>query len=193
MLDEIIGQEDLLQVLTEQEAFEERERRLNMVSTMTTLMAMSLYAEQSMEEVVETVMHSAQMRWPQDQEHEAVVPGKTALAYRRKQLAGKPMQVLFHQICRPLASPHTPGAFAFGYRVMAIDSTLEKVPDTAANARVFGRLNTGKGACAYPQVRGIYLQECGTHAIGHHPVFCVKRSGQPTIRERRAMPLLNKL
>ncbi|HEY5001842.1 MAG TPA: transposase, partial [Ktedonobacteraceae bacterium] len=48
---------------------------------------------------------------------------------------------------------------------MAIESTVEAVPDTPANAKVFGRFSTGKGACAFPQVRGVYLQECGTHAI----------------------------
>jgi Insertion element 4 transposase N-terminal/Transposase DDE domain len=165
MLAQVISQQEILEVLAVQQAFEQRERRLNMVSTITTLLAMSLYPEQSLQEVLKTVMHTPQMMWPQQQEHDAVVPGKTALAYRRKQLGGKPLQVLFHRIARPLATPQTPGAFAFGYRLMAIDSTLEAVPDTPANAKVFGRLNSGKGACAFPLVRGVYLQECGTHAI----------------------------
>ena len=165
MLNDVISQQEVLQVLEEQQAFEQRERRLNMVSTITTLLAMNLFAEQSMQEVLETVMHSTQLLMPAEQEHEAVVAGKTALAYRRKQLGGKPMQVLFGRIAQPLASADTPGAFALGYRLMAIDSTLEAVPDTVANARTFGRLTSGKGACAFAQVRGVYLQECGTHAI----------------------------
>ncbi len=165
MLNDVISQQEVLQVLEEQQAFEQRERRLNMVSTITTLLAMNLFAEQSMQEVLETVMHSTQLLMPAEQEHEAVVAGKTALAYRRKQLGGKPMQVLFGRIAQPLGSADTPGAFALGYRLMAIDSTLEAVPDTVANARTFGRLTSGKGACAFPQVRGVYLQECGTHAI----------------------------
>lgn len=165
MLGQVISQQAILDVLRDQKAFEQRERRLNQASTITTLMAMSLYAEQSMQEVLHTVMYTAQMRRPAEAEAETVVPGKAALAYRRHQLGGKPLQVLFQRIARPLASEQTPGAFAFGYRLMAIDSTLEAVPDTPANAKVFGRLNTGKGACAFPQVRGVYLQECGTHAI----------------------------
>jgi len=165
MIAEVISQQEMLNVLYEHKAFEKRERRLNMVSTLTTLMAMSLYPEQSMQEVLKTVMHTPKMLWPQEHEQEAVVASKTALAYRRKQLGGKPLQVLFHRIARPLANEQTPGAFAFGYRLMAIDSTLEAVPDTPANAKVFGRLNTGKGACAFPLIRGVYLQECGTHAI----------------------------
>jgi hypothetical protein len=165
MLAQVISQQEILDVLAVQDAFEQRERRLNMASTITTLLAMSLYPEQSLQEVLKTVMHTPKMMWPAEREHEAVVAGKTALAYRRKQLGGKPLQVLFHRIVRPLATPQTPGAFACGYRLMAIDSTLEAVPDTVANAKVFGRLNSGKGACAFPLVRGVYLQECGTHAI----------------------------
>jgi hypothetical protein len=164
-LAQVISQQEILEVLYQQRAFEQREKRLNMMSTIITLMAMSLYAEQSMPEVLETVMHAARQMWPPQQEEQAIVAGKSALSYRRKQLGGKPLQVLFHRLARPLATPQTPGAFAWGYRLMAIDSTVEAVPDTPANAKVFGRLNSGKGACAFPQVRGIYLQECGTHAI----------------------------
>jgi hypothetical protein len=167
MITDVISQQEILEVLSEQNAFEQRERRLNMVSTITTttLLAMSLYPEQSMQEVLKTVLHAPQLLWPEEREHEAVVPGKTALAYRRKHLGGKPLQALFHRLAKPLGTPQTPGAFAFGLRVMAIDSTIESVPDTPANAKVFGRLSTGKGACAFPQVRGVSLQECGTHVI----------------------------
>jgi hypothetical protein len=165
MINTIISQQTVLHVLRKRDAFEQRERRLNMVSTITTLLAMSLYPEQSLQEVLKTVMHTPQMLWPSEHEAQAVVPGKTALAYRRNQLGAKPLQDLFHRIARPLASPNTPGAFVLGYRLMAIDGTVEAVPDTPANAHAFGRLKTGKGACAFPQVRGVYLQECGTHAI----------------------------
>jgi len=164
-LAQVISQEEILEVLYQQGAFERREKRLNMMSTITTLMAMSLYAEQSMPEVLETVMHAPRQMWPQEQEEQAIVASKSALSYRRKHLGAKPLQELFHRIARPLATPSTPGAFALGYRVMAIDSTLEAVPATEANAKAFGRLNSGKGACAFPLVRGVYLQECGTHAI----------------------------
>lgn len=32
---------------------------------------------------------------------------------------------LFHQVCTPMTTPQTPGAFAYGLRLMALDSTLE--------------------------------------------------------------------
>jgi hypothetical protein len=48
---------------------------------------------------------------------------------------------------------------------MAIDGTTEDVPDTAANAAAFGQPQGGRGHGAFPQVQGVYLVECGTHAI----------------------------
>ena len=62
-------------------------------------------------------------------------------------------------------APPTEGAFAFGLRLMAIDSTLEEVPDTPANAAFFGRLNEKATASPYPQARCLYLAEVGTHAL----------------------------
>jgi len=58
-----------------------------------------------------------------------------------------------------------PFAFRFGLRLMAIDSTLEEVADTFVNDLAFGRPSSQRGPGAYPQVRGVYLQECGTHLI----------------------------
>lgn len=48
------------------------------------------------------------------------------------------MSRLFHQVVRPQATAETPGAFLGGLRVMAIDGTVLDVPDSEANAKVFG-------------------------------------------------------
>ena len=47
---------------------------------------------------------------------------------------------------------------------MAIDGTVEAVPDTPANAHAFGRQHAERGVSAFPYVQGVYLVECGTHA-----------------------------
>lgn len=67
--------------------------------------------------------------------------------------------------CKPLAQPQTPGAFAFGLRLMAIDGTYEDVADTKANATYFGRRCSGETQSPFPQVHCVYLAEVGTHAI----------------------------
>ena len=48
------------------------------------------------------------------------------------------MSQLFERVARPQATNQTPGAFLGGLRVMAVDGTVLDVPDSKANARVFG-------------------------------------------------------
>src|SRR5205085_12491747 len=103
-------------------------------------------------------------RWLSASESEAV-PTAAALCYRRNTLGIGVLRRLFRQVCRPIATPQTPGAFAFGLRLMAIDSTLEDVPDTPANVAFFGRLHEDASASPYPQARCLYLAEVGTHAL----------------------------
>ncbi|GAC1448323.1 MAG: hypothetical protein NVSMB70_17780 [Chamaesiphon sp.] len=62
----------------------------------------------------------------------------------------------------PCATVQTPGAFLGGLRVMAVDGTVFDVPDTQANAKVFGYPGT---RAAFPKVRLVLLIEAGTHLI----------------------------
>ena len=55
------------------------------------------------------------------------------------------MSQLFHQVVRPKATPETLGAFIRGLRVVVVDGTVLDVPDTEANARVFGYPGTRPG------------------------------------------------
>ena len=75
------------------------------------------------------------------------------------------MVELFRRVCRPLATPDTPGAFLFGLRLMAVDGTVEDVRDTPANPAAFGRQTGSRGDSAFPQLRNVYLIESGTHAV----------------------------
>lgn len=71
------------------------------------------------------------------------------------------MSQLFEQIVRPKATPQTPGAFLGGLRVMAVDGTVLDVPDSFANARVFGYPNTRPGThAAFPKVRLVMRSSC---------------------------------
>ncbi len=75
---------------------------------------------------------------------------------------------------------------------MAFDGTTEDVPDSPANLAAFGRHNGSRGQSAFPQLQGIYLVECGTHAIvdagfwpchssEHHTVRRLVRSLTPAM------------
>ncbi len=70
------------------------------------------------------------------------------------------MSCLFHSIVKPLATTETPGAFLGGLRVMAVDGTVLDVPDSQANAKVFGYPGSRKGTrAAFPKVRVVLLIE----------------------------------
>ncbi|WP_405682429.1 hypothetical protein [Streptomyces sp. NBC_00057] len=79
-------------------------------------------------------------------------------------------QALFERRCGTLAMTVTPGAFAFGLRLVAWDGTALDVPDTPANAAEFGFTGRdGVNQSGHPQVRLMALTECGTHALVEVP------------------------
>ena len=64
------------------------------------------------------------------------------------------MSHLFARLARPMATTSTVGAFLGGLRVMAVDGTVLDVPDSEANARVFGYPASRPGTRAgFPKVR----------------------------------------
>jgi hypothetical protein len=70
------------------------------------------------------------------------------------------MSKLFERVVHPLATPETPGALLGGLRVMAVDGTVLDVPDSRANARVFGYPSSRPGTrAAFPKVR-LVLRNC---------------------------------
>jgi len=92
--------------------------------------------------------------------HGLALPTSGALTRARQRLGSKPLELLFDLRRGPLAGPATPGAFAFGLRLVAWDGTGIDVADTPVNAREFG-VTPGGG----PQVRLLALTECGTRAV----------------------------
>jgi hypothetical protein len=164
-------------VLSETGACERRERKLNMLVTVMLTIAMNIYTRSSIGEVLRKIAQGLRYIWP-DPEYR--VANDSAISQRRYQLGARPLVALFHRVCRPLATPLTTGAFLFGLRLMAIDGSTEDVPDTPENAAAFGRYHAQRGDSAFPQVKAVYLAECGTHAIvdaGFWPCHTSERVG----------------
>ena len=107
------------------------------------------------------LVHGLRLFWP---DPEIALAGKSAICQARYRLGARPVVALFHRVCGPLATAQTPGAFCFGLRLMALDGVVEDVPDSPANVRAFGRRHSDQETSAFPQVQGVYLSECGTHA-----------------------------
>ncbi len=159
---QVVPPDAITAALDAEAAHAQRERKLNMPIMMMLSIALHLYPHLAIEDVMRKLAQGLRFVWP-DPDYE--VPGASALSYRRYQLGARPLVALFHQVCQPIATPQTRGAFLFGLRLMAIDGCTEDVPDTPANAAAFGRPASSRGTSAFPQVQCVYLAECGTHAI----------------------------
>lgn len=156
---------------------EARVRKLGMGSVMLVLIAMNLYTHVSMGHVLNKLCQGLRFVWP-DPDYKVAV--ESAITYRRYQLGVRPLVRLLRTVCRPMAARNTSGAFLFGLRLMAIDGTVEDAPDTPQNVRAFGRGKSHRGEAAWAQVQGIYLVECGTHAVvdaGFWPYNTSERAG----------------
>ncbi len=92
-------------------------------------------------------------------------PGRSTFCEARQRLGVAPVLQLTQQVVELQATPQTPGAFYPGLRLMALDSFVVDVPDSPANARVFGRPGSGRSPAAFPQVRVLALCEVGTHVL----------------------------
>jgi Insertion element 4 transposase N-terminal/Transposase DDE domain len=154
-LQQFIGSQRPQQVLQDTGRRNRRHCRLTHLVMLWLVLAMTLFADLPLREVFRV----ATRRRRGDK-----LPGRPALCRARQRLGVAPVRRLFYQVAQPLARPQRPGGFYRGLRLVGIDSTLYDVPDSPANARIFGRPSGGRGDGAFPQVRKLSLVELGTHA-----------------------------
>jgi hypothetical protein len=176
-LSRAIPQAAITRVLHHEAALEDRERKLSMPVIVWLVIALHLYTTLSIGAVLAKLARGLRFIWP---DPTIRLPGASAISYRRAQLGARPLVALFHEVCQPIATSQTRGAWLFGLRLMALDGVVEDVPDTPANAAYFGRHTSARGASAFPQLQGVYLAECGPHVIvdaGFWPCHTSERKG----------------
>jgi hypothetical protein len=177
VIHQVIGLEVMQQVIEAQGVQEQRGRSLPARLTLLLCVAMNLLTELSLRFVLVRLVRGTRLLSDVGLDELAT---KGAISQARYRLGAKPLEQLFKRVCRPIATPDTPGAFAFGLRLVAIDGTIEDVADTPANAAYWGRHTADRGAAAFPQAQGVYLCECGTHVIfdaGFWPVHTSEHVG----------------
>lgn len=162
LLERYYPRELVSELLSTCHAWEQRERKLSQLVIVYYVIALSWFRQYPVTEVFAHLCRGLRWLWP---DPSIRLPTGGALTARRQSLGTVVLRQLFRRCCQPVATAATKGAFAFGLRVMAVDSTLDEVPDTPTNALHFGRLTTGKSQSPFPQVRCLYLAEVGTHAI----------------------------
>jgi hypothetical protein len=96
-----------------------RERKLNLLVTVLLVIMINIHTSDSIADVLEKMAQGLRYIWP---DPDYLVPNASAITYRRYQVGARPLVALFHQVCQPLATPDTPGAFLFGLRLMAAET-----------------------------------------------------------------------
>jgi hypothetical protein len=162
VLERFYPREVVQDLVSQCRAWEKRERKLSQLIIVYYVIGLSLFRLLNQKAVFARMASALRWLWPDPGLN---LPGASALLYRRQKLAVTVLRLLFRRRCHPLSGPATPGAFRFGLRLMALDSTMEDVADTPTNALHFGRLTSGKSASPFPQMRCLYLAEVGTHLI----------------------------
>lgn len=151
------------EVLAQTGKASQRERLLPAPAVVYYVMALAMWREAPLEEVLRVVCEGLQ--WLSRGESGAVQASKSAISQARTRLGPEVMKQIANQVLQPMARPEAPGAWYRGWRLMAVDGSCMDVADEAANAEFFGYPAASRGQSAFPQARVIGLVECGTHAV----------------------------
>lgn len=184
-IEAVITPEMIEKALKESNSFESRQRKLTSSLVVCLVIAMSYWSSDSMTTVLKNLVNGLNRQWTKLGQSWKT-PVSSSITEARQRLGCQAMSQLFNSIVRPLATEETPGAFLGGLRVMAVDGTVLDIPDSQANARVFGYPGSRKGTrAAFPKVRVVLLIEAGTHLITD-ALMCPYRIGERV----RALKLL---
>ncbi len=151
------------EVLAQTGKASQRERLLPAPAVVYYVMALALWREAPLEEVLRVVCEGLQ--WLGGGECGALQASKSAISQARTRLGPQVMKQLADRVLQPMAGPQAPGAWYRAWRLMALDGSCMDVADEAANAQFFGYPAASRGQSAFPQARVLGLVECGTHAV----------------------------
>ena len=166
------------EVLTQTDKASKRERLLPAPAVVYYVMALALWREAPLEEVLRVVCEGLQ--WMGGGQADAVQASKSAISQARTRLGPEVMRQLALRVLRPLGVVGAPGTWYRGLRIMALDGSSMDVADEVANAEFFGYPGNSQGNGAFPQLRILALVECGTHAV-------VAASMAPFLKSEQAM------
>ena len=151
------------EVLADTGKASQRERLLPAQAVVYYVMALALWREAPLEEVLRVVCEGLQ--WLGGGKAGAVRASKSAISQARTRLGPDVMKQLAERVLRPIARAQAPGAWYRGLRLMALDGSCMDVADESGNAAHFGYPGASRGDSAFPQARVLGLVECGTHVI----------------------------
>ena len=163
------------EVLEETGRGSQRNRALPAPAVVYYVMALALWREAPLEEVLRVVCEGLQ--WLGAGEAEAVQASKSAISQARTRLGPEVMRRLAQRVLRPLAAPGAPGAWYRELRVMALDGSGMDVADERANAAYLrlphGHARTKRLPAGALARLGRMRHAC--HRGGGHRALCAQR------------------
>lgn len=178
-IETVIPPDAIAQTIGMTDSLEERKRKLPSQLVVCLVIAMSFWSSDSMTTVLKNLVNGLSRQWTKLGKYWRV-PNSASITLARQRVGCRVMSQLFALTVGARATQETPGAFLAGLRVMAVDGTVLDVPDSQANARVFGYPSSRPGTrAAFPKVRLVMLIEAGTHLIVD-ALICPYRMGERT-------------
>lgn len=150
-------------ILTQTGKASKRERDLPAHVMVYYIIAMVLFMPVCCREVLRYLFEG--LRWLPGPDHMVHIADKAAISRARDRLGWEPIQALYEEIVRPIATRLTRGAWYRGWRITSLDGSALDIPDTPANRKAFGRPGSSRGKSAFPKIRFVSLLENGTHVL----------------------------
>ena len=140
-----------------------RRRRIEAERVIWLAIAMALFRDRSIQEVVEHL----DLVLPKSSGGTAggKLPVRSAVTQARYRVGAKPMQVLFERTGKHFAEKSAREHLWRGLSVYGMDGTTLRIQDTPQNEQRFGRPGSSRGQAGYPQVRAVTLMALRTHVI----------------------------
>ncbi len=188
-IETVIPPDAITQTIGNTGSLEERKRKLPSQLVVCLVIAMSLWSSDSMTTVLKNLVNGLSRQWTKLGKYWRV-PNSASITLARQRVGCRVMSQLFARTVGARATQETPGAFLGELRVMAVDGTVLDVPDSQANARVFGYPSSRPGTrAAFPKVRLVMLIEAGTHLIVD-ALICPYRIGE-RVRAKKLLRSVN--
>jgi len=127
------------------------------------VIAFGLFFQSSSREVLRQLLEGHRYLLPQGELPR--IACKSAISQARTKLGIAPLETLYRQVVRPIATAQTQGARFRDWTLMTIDGTTFDLADTPENAKAFGYPQGGRGTPAFPKMRAVAMIENGTHVI----------------------------
>lgn len=176
-IETVVTPEVINQAIEQTRSQEQRNRILPTHLVVALVIALSLWSTESIVDVLKNLVSGLNPQWIR-MDKRWKTPSKSSISEARGRIGCFVLSRLFELVVRPLATTQTPGAFLQGLRLMAVDGTVFDLPDTEANARVFGYPGTRPGTkAAFPKARLVFLVEVATHLMCD-ALLCPYRMGE---------------